>query len=150
LVDRAIAELVRHMVVEEQYLYPAVRKRVHGGEAVADKEIADHAAAERTMRDLAGVPVHDERFEPLASRLIAEVRHHVQDEEQTLFPLLASSCSPQELAELGRKVQAARRLAPTRPHPGAPDKPPMNMLVAPGVGLVDRIRDSVTGRRAGA
>jgi hypothetical protein len=50
------------------------------------------------------------------------------------------------LAELGDKVQAAKDRAPTRPHPSAPTRPPLNKLIAPGVGLVDRVRDHLSGR----
>jgi hypothetical protein len=40
----------------------------------------------------------------------------------------------------------AKKMAPTRPHPAAPDTPPANKLLAPGAGLVDRLRDALTGR----
>lgn len=40
----------------------------------------------------------------------------------------------------------AKKMAPTRPHPSAPDTPPGNKLLGPGVGLVDRARDLLTGR----
>ena len=39
-----------------------------------------------------------------------------------------------------------KAIAPTRPHPSAPDTPPLNKILAPGAGLVDRIRDKITGR----
>jgi hypothetical protein len=40
----------------------------------------------------------------------------------------------------------AKTTAPTRPHPAAPDTPPWNTVLAPGAGLVDRIRDAVSRR----
>jgi len=43
-------------------------------------------------------------------------------------------------------VQQAKKLAPTRPHPSAPDKPPLNKVLGPPVGLVDRVRDALSGR----
>jgi hypothetical protein len=50
------------------------------------------------------------------------------------------------LRRLGEQIQAAKDRAPTRPHPSAPDRPPLNKLLAPGAGLVDRIRDHLSGR----
>jgi hypothetical protein len=50
------------------------------------------------------------------------------------------------LGDLGEKIRRAKAMAPTRPHPAAPDTPPANKLLAPGAGLVDRARDFVTGR----
>ncbi|MFC7818964.1 hemerythrin domain-containing protein, partial [Streptomyces sp. NPDC057367] len=51
-----------------------------------------------------------------------------------------------ELMKLGDKVRQAKKTAPTRPHPSAPDTPPANKLLAPGAGMVDRVRDALTGR----
>ncbi|RSS65364.1 hemerythrin domain-containing protein, partial [Streptomyces sp. WAC06614] len=52
IADQLTIELVRHSVAEEQYLYPAVREHLDGGDRIADKEIADHAAAEEMMKRL--------------------------------------------------------------------------------------------------
>jgi len=38
-------------------------------------------------------------------------------------------------------------IAPTRPHPLASDRPPLNRLLAPGAGLIDRMRDALSGRK---
>ncbi|MGA5168741.1 MULTISPECIES: hemerythrin domain-containing protein [Streptomyces] len=144
--DQVTIELVRHSVAEEACLYPAVRQHVPGGDALADKELADHAAAERIMKDLEGCEADDPQFDVLVNRLMAEIRSHVTDEENNLFPRLREACSADVLGELGEKVRQAKRTAPTRPHPSAPDKPPANKLLAPGAGLVDRLRDAMTGR----
>lgn len=58
----------------------------------------------------------------------------------------AAACSPEALDELGEKTRRAKKTAPTRPHPSAPDTPPGNKLLGPGVGLVDRARDLISGR----
>jgi hypothetical protein len=77
---------------------------------------------------------------------MTEIRSHVTDEEENLFPRLRAACPAEALDTLGDKVRQAKKLAPTRPHPSAPDKPPANKLLAPGAGLVDRLRDALTGR----
>jgi hypothetical protein len=77
---------------------------------------------------------------------VQEITEHVREEEQELFPRLTANADRQELQSLGRKVEAMKKVAPTRPHPAAPDTPPMNKLAAPGAGLVDRIRDALSGR----
>jgi hemerythrin superfamily protein len=141
-----IAELVRHSVAEEIYLYPTVRRALPDGDALADKEIGDHADAERMMKELEDLEPADQRFEIVLNGLMAEVRDHIREEEQDLFPRLRSACSADELAELGAKVEAAKKIAPTRPHPSAPDRPPWNMVLGPATGLVDRVRDVLTRR----
>ncbi|OZV75552.1 hemerythrin [Micromonospora echinospora] len=146
LVDVVIAELVRHSVAEEAYVYPAARKALPDGDRIADHEISEHADAERTMKDLESVDPSDPRFDQLLTHLTSTIRHHVQDEETDLFPRLRAACAHEELVELADKVTAAKRIAPTRPHPAAPDRPPANKLLAPGAGLVDRMRDALSGR----
>jgi hemerythrin superfamily protein len=144
--DQATIELVRHSVAEEIYLYPAVRAHVAGGDAIVDREIDDHSRAERLMKDLEGCDAGDPDFDRLIGMLMTEVRSHLTDEEQNLFPRLRAACSPETLDELGDKVRQAKKVAPTRPHPSAPDTPPANKLLAPGTGLVDRLRDALSGR----
>lgn len=146
LADHVIAELVRHSVAEEMFMYPAARKALPDGDQIADHEIAEHAEAEEDMKQLEGVEANDPKFDALVAKLIADVRHHIEEEEHNLLPRLAESCSAQELRELGAKVLRAKKIAPTRPHPSAPDKPPLNLILAPGAGLVDRIRDALSGR----
>ncbi|MFD0312967.1 hemerythrin domain-containing protein [Streptomyces flavalbus] len=146
LADQATIELVRHSVAEEAYLYPAVRQHVPDGDAIADREIEDHSKAERIMKDLEGRAADDPEFDRLMGMLMTEIRSHVADEEENLFPSLRAACSAETLDELGDKVRQAKKTAPTRPHPSAPDKPPANKLLAPGAGLVDRMRDALTGR----
>ena len=51
-----------------------------------------------------------------------------------------------DLEELGDKMKAAKKAAPTRPHPRAPNKPPANVAAGAVAGAVDRIRDAAGGR----
>ncbi|RKN04318.1 hemerythrin domain-containing protein [Streptomyces radicis] len=150
LADQVTIELVRHSIAEEQYLYPAVRAQVPEGDAIADREIGDHATAERIMKELEEYSASHARFDQLVARLMIEVREHIQDEEDHLFPMLRAACTPEALADLGDKARRAKRMAPTRPHPSAPDTPPLNKVLAPGIGLVDRARDMISGRGRGS
>jgi hemerythrin superfamily protein len=146
LADVVIAELVRHSVAEEAYVYPTARKALPDGEQITEHEIAEHADAERTMKDLESVDPADPRFDQLLAHLTRTIRHHVQEEEADLFPRLRAAVAREELMDLAAKVEAVKRIAPTRPHPAAPDHPPANKLLAPGTGLVDRMRDALSGR----
>ncbi|EFL19738.1 hemerythrin domain-containing protein [Streptomyces sp. C] len=146
LIDEFTIELVRHSVAEEQYLYPAVREHVEGGDRMADKELEDHSRVEKILKQLEKMRTDDAQMSPLLQRLMEEVSDHVQDEESNLFPMLQRSCTPEQLDDLGDKIRRAKAMAPTRPHPAAPSSPTASKLLAPGAGLVDRARDFVTGR----
>lgn len=149
LTDEVTIELVRHSVAEEMHLYPATRKYLPDGDEIADKETAEHAATEKTLKALEKADADSAEFSVLLTELVSEVRLHIREEEEELFPSLAEHADLAELFELGDKVQAAKEKAPTRPHPSAPDRPPLNKLLAPGAGFVDRIRDHLSGRGAG-
>jgi hemerythrin superfamily protein len=149
IADRFTIELVRHSVAEELYLYPEARARLDDGEVVAEQDLADHTRVERTLKRLEQLQVPNTEFNRLVDELVAEVRAHVAEEEQVLFPALADVCSPEELEQLGEAVRRAKERAPTRPHPAAPHTPPANRRLAPGIGLVDRARDAVSGRGRG-
>ncbi|MET8453823.1 hemerythrin domain-containing protein [Streptomyces sp. NPDC005209] len=146
LVDEVTIELVRHSVAEEEYLYPAVREYIEGGDQLADKELADHGRVEKILKQLEKTDTDDPQRSQLLQLLMEEVSTHVQDEEHNLFPKLRQACTAETLDDLGDKIRRAKAMAPTRPHPSAPDTPPANKLLAPGAGLVDRARDFVTGR----
>ncbi|MDC7340690.1 hemerythrin domain-containing protein [Streptomyces lydicus] len=146
LVDALTIALVRHEVAEEQHLYPAVREHLAEGEALADKELAAHHRVELLLKELERREPADLDFDRLVVKLRTEVTAHVADEERQLFPRLRDGVHPYVLENLGKKVREAKRTAPTRPHPAAPSTPPANKLLAPGLGLVDRVRDVVSGR----
>lgn len=145
LADHVIAELVRHSVAEEQYVYPAIRRAL--GDEAADHEIAEHAEAEEVMQSLDGVDATDPKFDALVEQLITDIRHHVHEEETDVLPRLITACSAEELEQVATDFEKAKKTAPTRPHPGAPDRPPANKLLAPGAGMVDRLKDMLTGRQ---
>jgi hemerythrin superfamily protein len=146
LAQVVIAELVRHSTAEEQHLYPATRKHLPDGDHIAEHEIAEHARAEDVMHQLMKLDADDDTFDHLLAKLISDVRHHIQEEETKLFPRLRDACDRATLVELGRKALAAEKVAPTRPHPAAPDTPPLNKLAGPVMGAVDRAADALTGR----
>lgn len=143
LVDHVITELVRHSAAEEQFMYPAARRVLDNGDELADHELEEHAEAERVMKDLEGLSPTDPRFEELLGNLMKDIRHHIDDEEKDLLPKLQHACSPEDLRDLGEKVLRAKKFAPTRPHPNAPDRPPANLILDPGAGLIDRLRDKL-------
>nr|WP_240942685.1 hemerythrin domain-containing protein [Planosporangium thailandense] len=146
LANEVVAELVRHTVAEERYLYPTVRKVLPEGDRVADHEIHDHNEAERDMKSIEGLDPTTPDFEFTLTKLMGEMRQHILEEEVELFPRLRAAADPAELRELARKTQQVKRLAPTRPHPSAPSRPPASTLLEPALGLVDRIRDALSRR----
>lgn len=146
LTDTAISELVRHAVAEEMYVYPIMRKHLADGEKAVAHDIEEHKQLEQTMKRLEAVDVTSAEFDEALRRLEALLADHVRDEESEQFPELRRRVPQEELTQLAEKVETAKKLAPTRPHPNAPNSQLFHKLVGPGVGMVDRLRDKLTGR----
>jgi hemerythrin superfamily protein len=146
LADTVISELVRHSVAEEMYVYPAMKKYLADGDEAVDHDVEEHKELEQTMKKLEAVDAQSSEFTELLAQLETILRDHVSDEENEQFPELRAQVPRDELIEIGEKVENAKKLAPTRPHPLAPNNEIFHKLVGPGVGLVDRLRDKLTGR----
>ena len=144
LVDQVTIELVRHSVAEEAEVYPAVQDKLTKREA--ERARKEHAEAEQTMKRLEGLEPEDEGFDAELATLIREIREHVKEEEGEMFPRMRAVFTQDELDKLGSRVKGVKALAPTRPHPSAPDQPPGDLLLGPVVGLFDRLRDAASKR----
>ncbi|MEU5946826.1 hemerythrin domain-containing protein [Micromonospora sp. NPDC047465] len=130
------AALSRHLSAEEQYLLPTVRAALPDAADRVDRALADDAALLTALGGLA-----DDGL----AEVDARVRRHVE-EVGALVAALREVASPEELIRLGNRLEIAEEAAPTRPHPGMPATPPWNRVVEPAVGVVDKVRDAVTGR----
>jgi len=146
LADTAISELVRHAVAEEMYVYPAMRKHLPDGDKAVEHDTEEHKELEQAMKDLEGLEVTEPRFDQTLRRLETMLADHIQDEESEQFPELRRQVPREELVEMAGKVERAKKLAPTRPHPNAPNSELFHKIAGPGVGLVDRLRDLITQR----
>jgi hemerythrin-like domain-containing protein len=146
LADTVISELVRHAVAEEMYVYPAMRKHLADGDKAVEHDVEEHKEIEQALKKLEGADASSAEFDTSIRELQELLADHIQDEETEQFPELRRRIPHEELTELAGKVETAKKLAPTRPHPSAPNNELFHKLVGPGVGLVDRLRDKLSGR----
>lgn len=149
LADTVIAEVMRHAVAEEMYVYPAIEEHVPDGAQEFAHDKQEHDELVQLMKRIEDVDASDPRFWELVREFEANLRHHAGDEETDQFPQLRAHIPADELVRLGEKVETAKKFAPTRPHPHAPHSELFHTTVGPGVGMVDRLRDRLTGRQTG-
>lgn len=103
LVDQALMELEVHAIIEEEIFYPALRKQLGDAEIMNEAEEEHHVAdllieEMKTMRPTA--KTYDAKFMVLAEN----VKHHIQEEEQQMFPKAAESGNDL-LERLGNQLQ---------------------------------------------
>ena len=150
IADMLTAEVIRHSVAEEMYLYPAARKVLPNGDALVDEEIEEHSEAEEQLKRWEKMAGDDAEFITTYQQIKAGLLHHIDEEEEPkLFPELQCALSEERQLDLGKKISQAKKVAPTRPHPSAPDEPPMDKVMGAPMGIVDRIRDKMSGRPTG-
>lgn len=145
IVDRIIEELAVHAAVEEQLFYPVTRQTVPKTERIALESLEEHHIVKWVLSELDGMDPTDERFDAKVTVLIENVRHHVEEEETEYFPMVRDELGRNALGDLGEAMVAAKAVAPTHPHPKAPDTPPGNLVAGTAAGVVDRVGDTMSG-----
>ncbi len=146
LADTVIAELMRHSVAEEMYVYPAMKEHLADGAEAVEHDTKEHQELEEIMKKLEAADAAGGEFLEVLDQLVEVLRDHISDEEDEQFPKLRAQIPHEQLVSIGKKVELAKKVAPTRPHPLAPHSELFHKVVGPGVGLVDRLRDKLTGR----
>jgi hemerythrin-like domain-containing protein len=145
VVDQIVEALSVHAAVEEQVFYPAIRATVTSTEDMVLESLEEHHVVKWLLSELSEMDPAHERFVAKATVLIENVRHHVREEEDDLFPKVRKALSPAKLADIGQALADAKRTAPTHPHPRASDVPPGNAIAGAIAGVADRIGDNISG-----
>ena len=146
IADQVISMLVKHSVAEEMYVYPVMAEYLDDGQEQVEHDKGEHQELEGLLKTLEGVEPQDPQFPATVARIQEVLADHISDEEDEQFPRLRELVPADKLVELRGKVELAERVAPTRPHPEAPHSEMFHKIVGPGVGMVDRLRDALSGR----
>ena len=147
IVDKIIEELSIHAAIEEQVFYPAVREAVKETEDDVLESLEEHHIVKWVLSELDGMDPEAERFDAKVTVLKENVLHHADEEEQEMFPKVRAAMGRKALQELGESLEGAKKIAPTRPHPKAPDEPPGNLVAGPAAAMADKGRGLLRGRR---
>lgn len=142
ILHNIVRELSVHAAVEEKEVYPLVRQVLPEGDRLADEAEADHQRMKEVLADLDGADGSDPDVERQVNALHDEFAAHVQEEQVEILQQLRWTLPPEEFTQLGERVEAARKSAPTRPHPQTSAGGVSEKVAS----VVDRARDAVGGR----
>jgi acetyl esterase len=145
LVDQISFELALHAFAEETVLYP-IWKEV-GMEDANHDATGEHQEIKELLLTLDRNQPGEPDFEQALSQLISLVRHHVDDEEHQELPEFRQKAGAERMAQLGKEFLAAKRKAPTRPHPKAPGGGLKEKLAGALAAPLDKARDKGSGRQ---
>ncbi|MFN8074211.1 MAG: hemerythrin domain-containing protein [Kineosporiaceae bacterium] len=103
LLQQVAALLTPHSQAEESFVYPRIQQlEPEEGSEVHDGA-AEHHHVEQLMQELLASEPDAPGFDGKLAAMIAEIRHHVEEEEQDLLPVLAEQADDDERAELGAR-----------------------------------------------
>lgn len=141
--DDLRALLAVHETAEELVLRPVSARLV--GSAVVDERNDEEAEATEVLSKLESLDIESPEFVTQFAELEQAVDQHADAEEREEFVQILAACSEEERLQMGGKVRAAEVVAPTRPHPGIEPGSTAQKVTGPFLGLVDRVRDAITG-----
>jgi len=98
-------KLELHMELEEQIVYPAICQLVEDSDEDVAEAKAEHALARQAIAQMLALDEETPGFDGLVAMLKAGVLHHVEEEEEDVFPELRSAATEEQLQELGRQCE---------------------------------------------
>ena len=98
--------LAVHATIEEKHFYPAVKKAQT--EDILLESVEEHLEIKRVIADLLEMDADEDEFEAKMKVLQENVEHHVEEEENELFPRVQSTMDD-ELDDLGTQLAARKR-----------------------------------------
>ncbi|MFF5174556.1 hemerythrin domain-containing protein [Micromonospora sp. NPDC000089] len=115
LVTQILEALTVHTYLENEVMYPEVRKLLPDLEDDILESYEEHHVADLLCAELAAMDAADERFVAKTTVLIENVEHHVEEEEQEWFPKVREALGRNQLQEIGERMIAMRKDAPRSP-----------------------------------
>jgi hemerythrin-like domain-containing protein len=130
LVSRIIEALTVHTYLENEIMYPEVRRLLPELEDDVLESYEEHHVADVLCVELWSMDPTDDRFDAKTTVLIENVEHHIEEEEQEWFPQVRAGLSRTQLRDLGARMLDTRDAAPTKPTQPSALKKAIDALIA--------------------
>jgi hemerythrin superfamily protein len=115
LVEAMVEALTVHTYLENECMYPEVRRLLPDLDRDVLESYEEHHVADILCAELAAMNPEDEHFDAKATVLIESVTHHIEEEEQDWFPKVRDGLGRRQLQELGARMAELRPRAPRWP-----------------------------------
>ena len=136
IADKIFKDLEVHTQIEEEIFYPAARGAgTEQTEKLVPEAYEEHKVAKNLISQLRATSVESEEWDAKMKVLSESVDHHIEEEQNELFPEVQKTLGNAYMRELGEKMEVRKReLSATAPSMGG-------TLVK----MVTRAYDSLTG-----
>ncbi len=112
--DRLFAELKHeleiHTELEEKYFYPALRDHDEA-ESLIEEALEEHGDVKEALATLDRADRDDPSWAEQIADLDQDVEHHVEEEENEIFPLARRLLDERRTAEIARSFEQAKAAA---------------------------------------
>jgi len=99
-----VADLLKpHSEAEESFVYPSIRQKQADETEMVKDGVAEHHHLEGLLDQLLVEDPEGPGYDGKLAALIGELRHHVEEEEQDLLPVLEKKAGEQEREAMGRR-----------------------------------------------
>jgi hemerythrin-like domain-containing protein len=138
----------QHEAIEEQIFWPAVRDALDDGDALANKAIEQEQEGKELLQRLEDGQPGEPGYQEALQQFVKAGREHIAYEQDVVWPRFKAAVTDDELMRLGAKLEAAKKVAPTRPHPDTPPSPAVLKTMGMATAVLDHVRDAASGRAA--
>jgi len=97
------SELEVHEAIEEEIFYPALKEHSKTRD-IALEGYEEHHVVDMVIAEMGDVPVSDETWTAKFAGMKENLEHHIEEEEQDMFPKARKVFDQQELDQLGERM----------------------------------------------
>jgi hemerythrin-like domain-containing protein len=109
LFDQIRNSLMVHTQVEEEIFYPAIRNLAFGSEAgKIDEAYREHQTVKDLLNQMSNMDVTSDEFDGKLAELKQNIQHHVDEEENQMFPMVNSRMSDERLEDIGERMHSRK------------------------------------------
>lgn len=107
LFEQIKTELETHTHIEETVFYPKLEQQEELKDIVLEA-YEEHKQVKNLLREIAALSGGSEKFDAKLKVMKENVEHHVEEEEEEMFPQVEDLFDESELEQLGKKMEAAK------------------------------------------
>ncbi len=108
LVAKILEELKVHTTIEEEIFYPAVHEMSVKLADIVDEGVEEHHVVKILLEEIAASEPGSDEWNAKVTVVIESVEHHVEEEENEMFPKVRSSSDASRREELGDQIDARK------------------------------------------
>jgi hemerythrin superfamily protein len=109
IAEEVCAALAAHTTLEEELFYPAMKRKTdQDGKDLVVEAVEEHHVVTTLMGELKGLDPTDERYDAKFKVLMENVEHHIEEEEEEMFPE-AEEVLGERLERIGQEMQERKQ-----------------------------------------